>query len=491
MPDDFVDFYFDGLEEGLTLSPNEVYSLAPLTYPDNAWGELLEFTSSKPSVARIVNDKLVATGSGKASVKVRDPETNKSITFQVTVLSEEDEGYRRYDKPVADVFTLTGYKTDKAYYQLDSNDKEIGDTGDLRFFEGNYNLSMYPSETVTLNYILDAYFPNDTTVEFASSNENIVTIDEYGTVVAKAEGFASVTVKVMMDGRSTYYSESVYVEVKDPYITNGASLTHYFGLGGTVTVPSDLHLKEIGNFAFANFDYVLKTEEELAFDDAENTKQWYIGENTITKVIIPEGVEKIGAYAFANLTALEEVVLPSTLQSIEYGAFYGCSALQKISFSSENNVQIISQSAFEGCDLRDTLDLSAACVISNYAFAGNQKLKGIITTDALLSIGEYAFAGCKELKDVTIESAKVKYGPYAFTDCESLESFYVNAAVLPDGMFYECASLAEVTIGPDVNEIGEFAFRDTNISKFTVSSGNKAYKVQTADYILSADGSTL
>ena len=491
MPDDYEDFYFDGLEEGLTLSPNEVYSLSPLTYPDNAWGELLEYTSSKPSVARIVNDKIVASGSGNANIKVRDPETNKSITFPLTVLSEEDEGYRRYDKPVADVFKLTGYDTIKAYYQLDNNDKDIGDTGETRYFDGNYNLSLYPSESVKLNYVLDAFFPNDTTVEFTSSNENIVTISEDGTVVGKAEGFASVTVKVLMDDRSTYYSESVDVEVKDPYITTGPSLTHYFGNGGTVTIPEDLHLTEIGNFSFANFDYVLKTEEELAFDDAEATKQWYIGEATITKVIIPEGIEKIGAYAFANLTALEEVVLPSTLQSIEYGAFYGCSALETISFSSENNVQIISQNAFENCDLQGELDLSAACVISNYAFAGNQHLESVITSDALLSIGEYAFAGCKEMETFTVTADKVKYGPYAFTGCQALTSFRVNAAVLPEGMFYECDELTEVTVGPDVNEIGEFAFRDTAIANFTVESGNKAYKAQTASYIVSADGATL
>ena len=75
---------------------------------------------------------------------------------------------------------------------------------------------MYPSESVALTYDLYAYFPKDTTVAFESSNENIVTIDEKGLVTAKAEGFASVTVKVLMDDRSTYYSETVSVEVKDP-----------------------------------------------------------------------------------------------------------------------------------------------------------------------------------------------------------------------------------------------------------------------------------
>lgn len=492
LPDDYTDFYFDGLEEGLTLSPNEVYSLEPLVYPNTSWGEMLEFSSSKTSVVRVVNNKLVAVKSGKAVIKVRDPETNKSLTFNVTVLKEGDDGFQRFDKPVVDIFRVDGYKTINAYYVVDNKEKDIGDTGDTRFFEGNYGLSMYPSETVQLNYTLNAYFPKDTTVAFETSNDSIVKVDENGAITAVAEGFGSITVKVMQDGRSTYYSETISVEVKDPFLTNGgAILNHYYGNGGVVTFPADLTLTEIGNFAFSNFEYIEKTPEELAFDDAETVKQWFIGNATITKVIVPEGVKKIGAYAFANLTALEEIVLPSTLESIEYGAFYGCKSLEKITFSGENNLKIINQNAFEGCDLKGTLELPSICIISDYAFAGNQKLKEVVTSDALLSIGQYAFAGCKAMNKITITVPTVKYGMYAFTDCEALTEFYVNGAVLPEGMFYECKNLQSVTIGPEVNDIGAFAFRDTNVSQFTVADGNKNYKVQTADHILSADEKTL
>jgi acetyltransferase-like isoleucine patch superfamily enzyme len=491
LPDNYVDFYFDSLEEGLTLSPNEVFSLEPLVYPNSEWAELLEFSSSKLSVVRVVNNKLVATGSGMATVKVRDPSTNKSITFKVTVLKEGDEGYRRYDKPVADIFKLIGYTTKKAYFMVDSNEKKLGDTGDVRFFDGSYSLSMYPSESVALTHQLDAYFPNDTTVTYETSNENIVEISNTGVVTAKKEGFASVSVRVMMDGKSTYYTESVTIEVKDPYVYNGGILNHYYGNGGLVSIPADLSLTEIGAFAFSNFDYVTKTPEELLIDDTSISKQWYIGENTITKVIIPEGVKKINSYAFAQLTALEEVVLPSTLESIEYGAFYGCSKLQKITFSGENNCFIINQNAFENCDLQGTIDLTGACVISDYAFAGNPDLKGIITDDSLLSIGQYAFAGCKSLKDVTITSEKVKYGAYAFTGCKALTDFYVNASVLPEGMFYECDALTSVSIGPDVNDIGPFAFRSTKVEKFDVASGNKSFKVYNNNVLLSADGTSI
>lgn len=491
LPDEYVDFYFEGLKEGLTMSPNEVYSLEPLVYPDTAWSELLEFTSSRPSVARIVNNKIVAVSSGSAVIKVRDPSTNKSLTFRLTVLKEGDEGFRRYDKPVADVFTLKGFYTVKAFYMNNSEDKKLGDTGQTNFFEGNYSLEMYPSESVALLYDLDAYFPNDTTVEFESSNESIVKIDATGCVVAVSEGFASVTIRVLQNGQSTYYSETVSVEVKDPYVTAGATLSHYYGNGGLVSIPEKLHLTAIGAFSFSNFNYIEKTPEELAFDDAESYKQWFIGENTITKVIIPEGVKRIEAYAFANLTALEEVVLPSTLESIEYGAFYGCSNLQKITFSGENNLKIINQYAFEGCNLQGTVDLSSVCIISDYAFAGNQKLKGVTTGDNLLSIGRYAFAACKSLSDVTISAQKVKYGAYAFTGCEALTTFTVNSAVLPEGMFYECKNMTSVTIGADVKEIGEFAFRDTKIDTYKIQSGNQAFKNGENAYILSADGKTL
>ncbi len=491
LPDNFLSFYFEDIaQEGLTLSPNEVFALNPLVYPDTEWMELLEFSSSRSSVVRVVNNKLVAAAPGNAIVKVRDPASGEAITFRVTVLSEGEEGYQYYDKPVADVFRLDGYHTLKAYYMLASEDKQIGDTGSDRFFNGEYNLSMYPSESVQLRYTLDAYFPADTTVEFVSSNDDIVMVSEDGAITARAEGFASVTMNVLMDGNSTYYSETVFVEVKDPFVVTGSSLSHYYGNGGIVEFPKNLHLTEIGSFAFSNYDYVLKTEEELAFDDAETSKQWYIGDATITKVVLPEGIEKINAYAFANLTVLEEIVLPSTLESIEYGAFYGCNALKKITFSGENNLKIINQHAFEGCNLQGTLDLSAVCVISDYAFAGNKELTGVTTSDSLLSIAQYAFAGCQKLENVTITAQKVKYGPYAFTGCASLTSFYVNAAVLPEGMFRQAEKLKDITIGPDVETIGQFAFRETAVENFTIDSGNRNFKAINGA-VVSADGTTL
>ena len=490
LPANYVDFYMEGLSD-LTLSPNELYTLTPTVYPDTEWSELLEFTSSKTSVVSVVNDKLVAVAPGNATIKVRDPATNKQVTFRVTVLGEGDEGYVKYDKPVADVFRLDGYYVNNAHFMVSSTDRDIGATGDTRYFDVGYSLKMFPAEAVTVNYTLDAYFPSVTKVVYSSSNSNVVTVDAYGKITAVSEGFASVTVKLYLDDKATFYSESISVEVKDPFITGGATLTAYHGNGGVVMIPTDLKITTVGAFSFSNYDYVLKSDEEYALDDSSLSKQWYLGDNTITKVVIPEGVKTIGAYAFASLTALEEVVLPSTLTQIEYGAFYGCTKLTKITFSGENNLKIINKYAFEQCDLKGTLDLPSAYVISDYAFAGNRNLKEVNLPKTLQTIGAYAFGGCQSLTDINIAADKVKYGEYAFTGCTALESMYVNTSVIPAGMFYGATALKEVTIGKDVNGIYEYAFRNTALSKFIVEAGNQNFKVQEANYVISADSKTV
>ena len=494
LPTDYVDFYMDGLDN-LTLSPNEVYSLEPLVYPNTQWAEMLEFTSSREKVVSVVNNKLVAVAPGTSTIKVRDPSTNKSVSFKVTVLSEGDEGFIRYDKPVADIFRLDGYYVNRAFYQVMSDNRTLGTSGDVKYFDGIYALKMYPSEEATVQYTLDAYFPNDVQVIYSSSNTDVVTVNAAGKITAVGEGFASVTVKIYMDDKATYYSESISVEVKDPFVTSGAMLSGYFGNGdnnsGVVTIPSDLKITSIGSFAFSNFDYVLKTEDEYAIDSSSLTKQQYLGNDTITKVIIPEGVKTIGAYAFAGLTKLEEVVLPSTLESVEYGAFYGCTSLTKLTFTNGNNLKVINKYAFEKCNLKGTLELPSAYVISDYAFAGNTQLKSVKLPKTLQTIGAYAFAGCSGLNDVDITAEKVKFGEYAFSNCTSLTSFKVNASVIPAGMFYSCTNLTEVTIGKDVNAIYEYAFRDTAVSTYNVDKYNTSFKVQSADYVLSADGKTL
>ncbi len=492
LPDDFTAFYFTETE--LTLSPNEVYDLTPLVYPNDQWPELLEYYSTNMSVANVVGDKLVSVAPGVTQIVARDPITKKTASFKLTVLGEGDEGYVRYDKPVAENFVLTGYYVDKAYYMLNSEDRDIGITGDEQKFTGSgYTLSMYPSEAVTLRYRLDAYFPDATEVVFEAGNKNIATVDENGKITAVAEGFASVSVKVYMDGKETFYSQSISIEVKDPYITTGPSLTHYFGLGGVVQIPDSLAITEIGQYAFTNYEYIAKDPavDEISEDFPELSKIWQLGEGQeITEVIIPEGVKTIGAYAFADMEGLVRVVLPSTLERIDQGAFYGCTSLQTV--EGIEHVKFINQRAFENCGLTGHIKLDSAVAIADYSFYGCDALEGVTLSTSTKSVGAYAFTGATALKQVTIAAEKIKLGQYAFANCTSLSSITLNASVVPAGAFSGCSSLTSVTLGKDVAVIGEYAFSGSAVNAFTVAEGNTALRAQTGEpYLLNAAGDTL
>lgn len=52
----------------------------------------------------------------------------------------------------------------------------------------------------------------------------------------------------------------------------------------------------------------------------------------ITEIRVPEGVERIGMWAFAHCRDLETVSLPDTLTEIGSGAFYACPRLTRINF---------------------------------------------------------------------------------------------------------------------------------------------------------------
>ena len=497
LPDDFASLYLE--ESEISLSPNEIYTITANVYPEKEWDELLSYSSSNPDVVRIVNNKIVAVKPGTSDVSVYDTKSESIATMTVKVLAPGDEGYKEISKPVADVFTLKGYDTLKAFYLLSNEDRDIGETGDVSLFNGeNYHLSFYPSERVRINYILDAYFPNETAVEFKSNNESIAKVDQNGVIEAMGEGYTSVTVTVIQDGKATYTTKTISIEVKDPYVRTGPTLDSYYGLGdmnsGVVEIPADMLFTRIGQYAFSNYNYIpkdLEAGDVIDDEEPDATKITYIGNNDIKKIIIPEGVEYIGAYAFANLTALEEVILPSTLEAIEYGAFFNCTKLKSV--KGLQYVKLINQNAFANCAISNDLSLDNIHAIGDYAFANNKNLKSVKLPATLSSVGAYAFANNKKLTnfDVT-DCGIVKYGPFVFMECTSLKSITMNTNVIPTGSFYNCDNLTTVNIGSTVSYIGEYAFSNTAIESFNVASGNNVYKPSAnKNYLLSADGKTL
>lgn len=169
----------------------------------------------------------------------------------------------------------------------------------------------------------------------------------------------------------------------------------------------------------------------------------YIGE--IVTVNIGEGITTIGRLNFMSCTALKTVNFPSTLTTIrgentlfpteEYGAFRGCTALEEITLP--NSIQSIEKSAFFGCS----------------------SLKKINFPESLTTIGDEAFEGCSALESVTLPDSLTSLGRKAFKDCTNLLTVKFGAGLteIPTEAFFN-TRIGVVEIPECITTIGRLAF---------------------------------
>ena len=82
-------------------------------------------------------------------------------------------------------------------------------------------------------------------------------------------------------------------------------------------------------------------------------------------IVVEEGITSIEADLFKNYRLVEQVSLPSTLESIELRTFAGCSNLLTVSVAKGSKLKSIGSSAFAGCRALQTADFSAATALSS------------------------------------------------------------------------------------------------------------------------------
>lgn len=110
----------------------------------------------------------------------------------------------------------------------------------------------------------------------------------------------------------------------------------------------------------------------------------YCMEHSISQVIIPDGIESIGEYAFRDCSKLSEVVLPDGLKHIEDYAFAGCQiksivlpdGLEEIGYSAFYN-------KFDNYNDRFTLDLTIPTSVKKISVCYTVNLLNIENNDHL------------------------------------------------------------------------------------------------------------
>ena len=166
---------------------------------------------------------------------------------------------------------------------------------------------------------------------------------------------------------------------------------------------------------------------DLVIPNSVTSIGWYAfwGYSDLTSLTIPSSVTSIGAYAFENCRGLTSLTIPNSVTDIGYYAFSGCSGLTSLTIP--NSVTAIGYLAFQGCSgltsisvengntVYDSRDNCNAIVetANNSLIAG---CKNTVIPNSVTSIGDYAFYGCS-LTSMTIPNSVTSIGDYAFSGC--------------------------------------------------------------------------
>ena len=179
---------------------------------------------------------------------------------------------------------------------------------------------------------------------------------------------------------------------------------------------------------------------------------------TLRTVIILDGIETIGGYAFGGCNSIENISLPSTLKTMS-NSFADCSLLKSISIP--ENVNEMSKSAFSGCTSLESINVDennntyhsfGNCLIETASKILVQGCKNsIIPNDgSVISIHSSAFSGC-DIVNISIPS---------------------GIKEIPNGLFYDCTLLQEIILPNTLLEIGSNAFSNcVSLSAIVIPNG--------------------
>lgn len=160
-------------------------------------------------------------------------------------------------------------------------------------------------------------------------------------------------------------------------------------------------------------------ELKLKCEERDNKITIFGYEKKIGAVIkIPDGVEVIDDFAFANCKNIVDVYIPSSVTSIREYAFEKCKKLTSVISDSEMN--FIDRFTFKNCKKLKTIVANNVTSVEECAFDGCVNLKAV-EMERLKFVGEYGFNGCKSL--VSIKSKQnIEYRDGAFNGCRRLNN---------------------------------------------------------------------
>ncbi len=188
---------------------------------------------------------------------------------------------------------------------------------------------------------------------------------------------------------------------------------------------------------------------------------------------LPDSMDYLGAWAFAESNISSSVMFPSNLKSIKEGTFWGCKFLTSVTVP--ETVDSIDDCAFLVCSSLSKVNIQGTSLrrIGISAFKDCPSLSSINIPNSVTEICDSAFLRCKSLSSINVPPTLSFLGS-AFKDCRNLKLRKVNLSPylteIRDETFYHC-SIDSIIIPNSVKRIGKSAFAYSKLSTVKLPEG--------------------
>lgn len=227
--------------------------------------------------------------------------------------------------------------------------------------------------------------------------------------------------------------------------------------------------------------------EEVVLPDSITTIEdgAFSGCKSLQSINLPQSIRRIESDAFRDCESLKEIWLPRCIDGININTFSGCHSLERVYIPS--GVEFIGLGAFADCRSLRSLLIPVMTSIEAYAFSGCSALSEIQLPIISKHIEDEVLERCVSLKSVDYW---YDYIPArTFAGCTNLESLKIMSKLqmVEDDAFYCCHSLSKVEFcvapHPEFNHFANFfKFNEAEEIEFVIPSGTEEQFAKLFDY---------